>query len=92
MSAQVASIPAYRDKAEGESGIESLGEGRVVVRTTREWPFFDYTLLTGPGKATLVGSLKQPNLRASFSSDLSYVVAVEYRLTGDAWLYEVLRH
>ena len=81
----------FRAKAEGESGIEMLGEGRAVVRTTRTWPFFDYTLLTGPGKATLVGSVKHPNIRASFSNDLSRVVAVENRLYGDAWMYEVLR-
>ena len=81
----------FRRKSEGESGMQSLGEGRVIVRTTRQWPFFDYTLLTGPTSATLVGAAKHPNLRASFSNDLKRVVAVEYRYNADAWLYEVRR-
>lgn len=78
-----------RRRNEGQPGLQVLGDGRMLLRTRYGTPFNDYTLLTGPGRDSLVGTVRRPDVSASFSADLSRAVAIESRINADAWMYEV---
>lgn len=73
------------------AALQSLGEGRVLVRTSHGLPFLDYTVLSGPGARRPLGTPHHPLASASFSHDLSRVVAIASGYNGDAWMYHVRR-